>query len=147
MASITLTSLAAVSPAEPPPATQPAPERKAVFDPENPYATGPFVLLDFLRGSGFCHDLPREKAPGGWISRRDAQRLMLLIESEEPARHVCSAWSSRFTFDDSTVGEQARFLIEGHLEDRYPPSADSIAGMVRTVEEIVERWRKRYGPL
>ena len=122
------------------PSTRPATDEK----PSPPYDGTPRELLDALRGGGFPLELPPGHAPPGWVTKADAEAMLPLIRSEEPARHVRKAVAADLIFDDGTVGEQAIFFISGHVHDRYPPSPSSSFYSV-TPEDIERVWRERYG--
>ena len=120
--------------------TQPA----VVEELQPPYDGTPMELLDTLRGGGFPMELPPGHAPSGWVTKADAEAMLPLIRSENPARHVRKAVAAELVFDNSTVGEQAIFFIAGHIHDEYPPSPSSIFYSV-TPEDIERVWRERYG--
>src|SRR4030042_2075359 len=65
--------------------------------------------------------------PDGWITPRDAELLILVIDSQEPAAPVVSPLSSYWPVDQtSTIGNDALFLIEGYRGGHYPPGLCSL---------------------
>ena len=60
-----------------------------------------------------------------WYSDRDIFLLSSMIDSDIPCCSVNTAVSSRLNLGDSTVGEQAVYLLWGYYSGHYPPSSNS----------------------
>jgi hypothetical protein len=83
--------------------------------------------------------------PDGWITLRDAELLMHVIDSTEPAAPVVSPISSYWPVNQtSTVGNEALFLIEGYRTGHYPPGLCSLY-YFRPDRVEVRTWWDTYG--
>lgn len=81
------------------------------------------------------------EVPSGWITRDDAELLMHVIDSEEPAAPVVSPVSSYWPFNQtSTVGNEALFLIEGYRAGKYPPDLCSLYYFKPNRTEVRSWW-------
>ena len=80
-------------------------------------------------------------ASDGWITLRDAEQLMQLIDSEEPAAPVVSPLSSYLPINEtSTVGNEAMFLLEGYRIGHYPPALSSVYYFMSNRTEMRAWW-------
>jgi hypothetical protein len=61
----------------------------------------------------------------GWIRADDIPSLIEALDSKEPCRPVVMSISS-YIPQTSTVGNEARFLIDGFRSGRYPPELASM---------------------
>jgi len=85
--------------------------------------------------------------PDGWITPRDAELLMEVTDSTEPAAPVVSPISSYWPVNQtSTVGNEALFLLEGYRTGHYPPSLCSLH-YFRPNRTEVRTWGDTYGKL
>ncbi|MFA5348404.1 MAG: hypothetical protein WC294_09720 [Methanoregula sp.] len=83
--------------------------------------------------------------PYGWITLHDAELLMQVIDSAEPAAPVISPLSSYWPANQtSTVGNEALFLLEGYRAGRYPPGLCSL-NYFRPERAEVRTWWDTYG--
>ncbi len=83
--------------------------------------------------------------PDGWITLRDAELLMLVIDSQEPAAPVVSPISSYWPMNQtSTEGNEALFLLEGYRAGHYPPSLCSLHYFKPDKSEV-RTWWDMYG--
>jgi hypothetical protein len=70
---------------------------------------------------------------------------MQQIDSDEPAASVVSPISSYIPFDEnSTVGNEAMFLLEGYRTGRYPPALSSLHYFHPNRTEV-RSWWEQYG--
>jgi hypothetical protein len=70
---------------------------------------------------------------------------MQQIDSDEPAASVVSPISSYIPFDEnSTVGNEAMFLLEGYRTGRYPPVLSSLHYFHPNRTEV-RTWWEKYG--
>ena len=84
-------------------------------------------------------------APDGWITLHDAELLIHMIDSQEPAAPVVSPLSSYWPVNQtSTVGNEAIFLLEGYRAGRYPPGLCSLH-YFRPDRKEVRAWWDTYG--
>ena len=67
------------------------------------------------------------KCPENWITESDVKELEKYINDSRPCRPVVSAFSSHLPEKNSTVGHEARYLIEGYFKGRYPHELVSTA--------------------
>lgn len=82
--------------------------------------------------------------PKDWIKEKHIQKLILLMDSKEPASPVVSVISSYYPFNEtSTVGNEAMFLIEGFKTGRYLPSLCSVYYFKGTSEEYRKWWEEQ----
>ncbi len=83
--------------------------------------------------------------PDGWITPQDAELLVQVIDSDEPAAPVVSPISSYRPFNQtSTVGNEALFLLEGYRTGKYPPSLCSLHYFTPNRTEM-RSWWESYG--
>jgi hypothetical protein len=83
--------------------------------------------------------------PDGWITLHDAELLMQVIDSQEPAAPVVSPISSYWPMNQtSTVGNEALYLLEGYRAGRYPPGLCSLH-YFRPDQAEVRMWWETYG--
>jgi len=83
--------------------------------------------------------------PEGWITQADAEAFMQQIDSDEPAASVVSPISSYMPFNEnSTVGNEAMFLLEGYRTGRYPPALSSLY-YFRPNRTEIRQWWEMYG--
>ncbi len=87
--------------------------------------TSPIGFLNILK-SGRRGGVHIEEAPKNWILDGHLNRLMQLIDSNDPAAPVVSKRSSYYPFTSSTVGNEAMYLIEGFIMKKYPPTISSV---------------------
>ncbi len=79
--------------------------------------------------------------PQGWIKGEHVNKLIELIDSQEPAASVVSIISSYYPFNQtSTVGNEAMFLIEGFKAGQYPPTLCSTYYFKGDPEEYRKWW-------
>jgi len=82
--------------------------------------------------------------PQDWIKEKHVSKLILMINSKEPASPVVAVISSYYPFNQtSTVGNEAMFLIEGFKIGRYPPSLCSLYYFKGNPEEYRKWWEER----
>jgi len=85
--------------------------------------------------------------PDDWITLHDAELLMKVIDSKEPAAPVVSPLSSYWPSNQtSTVGNEALFLLEGYRTGDYPPGLCSL-NYFRPERAEVRGWWNTYGKL
>ncbi len=83
--------------------------------------------------------------PEHWITIRDAEQLMQLIDSQDPASPVVSPLSSYLPSNQtSTVGNEALFLLEGYRAGHYPPALSSLYHF-RMDRSEMRTWWDAYG--
>ena len=83
--------------------------------------------------------------PPNWITLKDVELMMQVIDSSEPAAPVVSPLSSYWPSNEtSTVGNEALFLIEGYRTGHYPPGLSSIY-YFRPDRAEVRAWWETYG--
>ena len=83
--------------------------------------------------------------PDDWITPRDAELLMQVIDSTEPAAPVVSLISSYWPMNQtSTIGNEALFLLEGYRAGHYPPALCSLH-YFRPNRTEVRTWWDMYG--
>ncbi len=100
----------------------------------------PLDFIDILKKRNAYIVTIWEAPPNNWIKEEHVYDLMKLIESTESAAHVVSSLSSYMpSGPSSTVGNQAIFLIEGFINEKYPPSLWSKYSDIKKVEEI-KKW-------
>jgi len=78
--------------------------------------------------------------PDGWIKYDHVKELVKYIDLEEPCARVVSGLSSYLPQKQSTVGNEAIFLIEGFLKGYYPPSLHSESFTNREAEWYKTEW-------
>ncbi len=103
--------------------------------------------MEYLNGLRLYPDRPVlvPGVPDDWITPRDAELLMQVIDSTEPAAPVVSPISSYWPVNQtSTVGNEALFLIEGYRAGHYPPSLCSLHYFKPDRSEV-RMWWDRYG--
>ena len=101
---------------------------------------GPIALLQFQKERHGVWTAPL--FPKEWIKEADLPVHVGLMHSTEPCAGVISMLSSEIDSTASTVGNEAAYLIEGYITNRYPPRLIS----TRTpcdVREIELWWNKR----
>ncbi|MEN6611072.1 MAG: hypothetical protein ABFC24_09520 [Methanoregulaceae archaeon] len=83
--------------------------------------------------------------PPDWITKKDAEFLIRLIDSDDPASPVISPLSSYMPVNEkSTVGNEALFLLEGYRTGRYPPRLCSV-GTFQPDRAGILAWWEAYG--
>ncbi|ADO84400.1 hypothetical protein [Ilyobacter polytropus] len=86
--------------------------------------------IDYLKSLAINPDNPVVVEPVDsktWIKEEDLAKLMAQIESDEPASPVVSILSSYYPFNkQSTVGNEAMFMVEGYIVGQYPPKLCSV---------------------
>ena len=83
--------------------------------------------------------------PDGWITFHDAELLIQMIDSPEPAAPVVSPISSYWPVNQtSTVGNEALFLLEGYRAGHYPPGLCSLH-YFRPDRTEMRTWWDTYG--
>lgn len=83
--------------------------------------------------------------PDSWISLEDANLLIQIIDSDEPAAPVISLLSSFWPVNQtSTVGNEALFLLNGYRTGLYPPSLCSLNDNGYNKTEM-RSWWNTYG--
>ncbi|MFH1594109.1 MAG: hypothetical protein ABID09_05390 [Candidatus Omnitrophota bacterium] len=87
----------------------------------------------------------KNQPPTDWIKEEDVGRLMELIESKRVSAPVMSELSSYLPYSDSTVGNEAMFLIEGFRTGKYPPLMCSNYGFNESPDEYRRWWKERAG--
>ena len=125
------------------PGTEPLAPVDVIDGPFDFQAAGPLEFLEYLRsaapGKGpetnaaaFGGGLTVWGTHRGWIVEEDLPKLIAQLDSREPCLAVAKAISSFRSFENSTVGREAAFLIEGFRaeQDRsgyagYPPALNS----------------------
>ena len=86
----------------------------------------PAEFLKYLADScksestSLAHFYPISDSPKNWIKADDVKELEKYIYDKRPCRPVVSYSSSRLPTKNSTVGHEARYLIEGYYKGRYP---------------------------
>ncbi len=101
---------------------------------------GPIALLQFLkerRGAWTAPLFPKE-----WIKEADLPVLVGLLHSTESCAGVINMLSSEIDSTTSTVGNEAAYLLEGYISNRYPPRLISTRPRC-DVREIELWWSKR----
>jgi len=78
----------------------------------------------------------------GWVQESDVRQLMGMIDSTAKCAAVVSTLSSVLPSEESTVGREAMFLIEGYRAGRYP-SAIGSNFCTCDAEEIRRWWGER----
>jgi len=68
----------------------------------------------------FVHFYTVWSCPENWITANDVQELDKYIFDDRPCRPAVSCFSSKLPTKNSTVGHEARYLIEGYFKGRYP---------------------------
>ena len=100
-------------------------------------------FLDELRdGAGGTYTVA--SCHQGWVTRRDVEALVELLDSTEPCANVAASWSSFWSLEPSTVGNEAGFLILGYRSGCFPPDLNSDHPKV-DLEEIRQWWRSTEG--
>ena len=93
--------------------------------PEVDYSiTSPVELLELLTKEKYGIYSPMS-VPKDWITEDDVRELVKFVDSKKICASVVSPLSSYLPTGESTVGNEAIFLIEGFLQERYPPSLHS----------------------
>ncbi len=82
--------------------------------------------------------------PDGWIKYEHVKELAKQVESEEPCARVVSGLSSYLPQKQSTVGNEAMFLMEGFLKGKYPPSLHSENFTDREPEWYKTEWENYW---
>lgn len=85
------------------------------------YDQSPVDFLASLVRAGPSDLVLVENAPDTWLTEEAVKALVLSVRSTTPCAPVVSAYCSRSLFGPSTEGREALFMIEGHLQKRYPP--------------------------
>jgi hypothetical protein len=96
----------------------------------------PLQFLQHLK-TNCCEPVSVMDAPPNWVTKDDVIELSKYIGSEEKAAPVYSLASSIIPRHASTIGAEARFLIRGYHEQRYPPALHS--GMTLTKQELPKK--------
>jgi len=82
---------------------------------------------NFLARGDESYSVTVYEAPSNWITDKHLKELINLVDSDEPARPVCSVYSSYIPIGKlSTVGNEAMFLLEGFRKGYYPSEICSI---------------------
>lgn len=85
--------------------------------------------------------------PDNWISMEDAELLMQMLDSDDPAAPVISPLSSFWPDNQtSTVGNEALFLLNGYRTGLYPPNICSLCDTGFNKSEMRDWWSS-YGML
>jgi len=79
--------------------------------------------------------------PKDWIKKEHINQLCELVDSDKPAAPVVSVISSYRPQPQSTVGNEAMFLIEGFRKGHYPPDLCSVHYFKGNPEEF-RKWCK-----
>lgn len=106
---------------------------------------GPVEFLHFLRdqiGPSGVYTFARPM--NNWIRRDQLAELVALVESDEPCGTVVLSHSSTIVLD-STVGNEAAFLIDGFRRGRYPPELHSGAHREGRKADVLAWWRAEQG--
>jgi hypothetical protein len=62
----------------------------------------------------------------GWIQPKDLPALLSLIDSKETCASVCLSASNYATTKNSTIGQEALFMLGGLRKGEYPPALNSM---------------------
>ena len=79
--------------------------------------------------------------PENWITIDDIPKLIELIDSDTPCASVSSPYSSYISYEASTIGNEAAFLIEGFRKGRYPSELNSVHYWKADKKEIKKWWK------
>ena len=81
----------------------------------------------------------------GWVRAQDIPALVALLDSNEPCQPVVSSFSSSLTYELSTVGHEAAYLIEGFRRGRYPLQVSSLSWKQSPSEQRdFDAWCERF---
>jgi hypothetical protein len=72
-----------------------------------------------------------------WITQKDLPALLSLTGSKAPCSSVVLLISNQLPTQDSTVGQEALFMIEGYRKGEYPPSVASFSPITDS-EELMQ---------
>jgi hypothetical protein len=75
-----------------------------------------------------------------WIREDDIPQLIELIDSRIPCASVASSYSSLLTSNESTVGNEASYLIKGFKQGKYPSGMNSVGNKEVDKDEIRKWW-------
>ncbi|MBU8869790.1 MAG: hypothetical protein KOO60_02835 [Gemmatimonadales bacterium] len=106
-------------------------------------AEGPLELLELLK-TWSSPNWTAPIIPFGWVKESDLPALMGLLDSTEPCANVQNPISSFIDSTQSTVGNEAAYLIEGFRNDRYPPRLNSTRPFC-DIGETKQWWEERKG--
>lgn len=108
---------------------------------------GPLEFIEYLKNNTSDIVYKINDPIVDWIREEHLSKLMELLDSQEPCLPVKDIRSSRITFIDfssptltfelSTVGNEAAFLIEGFQKNCYPPRGASFMFAKYGGEEVV----------
>ncbi|MBU2500460.1 hypothetical protein KJ682_03925 [bacterium] len=104
---------------------------------------GPLELLELLKRSDRNYWVS-PLLPFGWVKETHLPALIALLDSRESCANVQNMLSSYIDTTRSTVGNEAAYLIEGFIKDRYPPRLNSTRPFC-DIEEIKKWWEERQG--
>lgn len=83
-----------------------------------------------------------QEAVTGWVKESDVRQLIELVDSNKPCASVALTASSYIRLD-STMGDEAAFLIEGFRKGSYPPALNSESLSEDERAEMKRWWGQR----
>ena len=104
---------------------------------------GPLEFLDLLKVSERCVTVTGQHY--GWIQEEDIPALISLLGSKERCAVVQSPLCSRLPKADSTVGHEAKLMIEGYRRGHYPYFLSSEGTDISVADERqFSEWCERF---
>jgi hypothetical protein len=90
--------------------------------------THPFIVIE-------------KNAPVNWITEKDLEYLISLLDSDEPSHCVMHYYSSHWPMDKSTIGGQAAELIVSYmLKEEYPHFLTKCSGTGQERNDAIKEW-------
>lgn len=114
--------------ATPQPTTATPEPPKVLFTQDSLKQLKPMQFLDLLKQHLPDDFVAVEKAPINWVTRKDVDQLMALVDSKEPCAGVVYNKSAIMPHKNvrSTVGIEALMMIEGYRKKEYPAYNSSL---------------------
>lgn len=105
----------------------------------------PVEFLEHLRSLGPGQFVTIAEPLTNWVRRENLEELVARLDSREPCAAVVQSYSS-YLPRESTVGDEAAFLIEGFRRHRYPPELHSAVERDSRRQEILSWWQSQPRP-
>jgi len=110
-----------------------------IYPPHKWYEQSPFEFLDFLKTEAESACFMNYYSQYGWIQEADIPKLIELLDSTDPCASVTRS-RSRSAVYKSTIGQEAAFMLNGFISDRYPPLSERSSLMRK--DELLTWWKE-----